>query len=137
MKAVIDYERKLDCSASVPKGPKLNQEQETKRNIILESISTAKSMCISGSGMVSAHKSELEVGAEFLEVITRSCLTLRTRPNFIFILYISWVSSCAFQFIKSREFELVMLCFCRKLQHCSMPLSLKQENRLKQIWAQQ
>ncbi|KAG6655796.1 hypothetical protein CIPAW_05G241300 [Carya illinoinensis] len=77
VKAVIAYERKLNCSASVPKGPKLNQEQETKRNIILKSISTAKSMCISGSGMVSAHKSELEVGAEFLEAEADMGATVR------------------------------------------------------------
>ncbi|KAF5450924.1 hypothetical protein F2P56_031236, partial [Juglans regia] len=66
VKAVIAYEKKLNCSASVPKGPKLNQEQEiTKRNMILKSFSTAESLCISGSsGMVWAHKSELEVGAE-------------------------------------------------------------------------
>ncbi|XP_041011885.1 putative glutamine amidotransferase GAT1_2.1 [Juglans microcarpa x Juglans regia] len=79
VKAVIAYEKKLDCSASVPKGPKLNQEQETKRNMILKSFSTAESLCISGSGVVWAHKSELEVGAEFLEEITALSLKQENR----------------------------------------------------------
>lgn len=68
MRAVISYEKKLNfSSARLPKAPKLNQEQEMKRQSILRSFSIAKNV-YSGRGMVSSPKSELEVGAEFLEV---------------------------------------------------------------------
>ena len=68
MKAVIAHEKKLNCSAYVPKAPKLNQELEMNRKIILRSFSIAKNMYISGHGMVSSKASKLKVGAEFLEV---------------------------------------------------------------------
>lgn len=67
MKAVISYEKKLNCSPCVPKAPNLNQELEMKRQMILRSFSVAKNM-YSGRGMVSSPESELEIGAEFLEV---------------------------------------------------------------------
>uniref|UniRef100_A0A2N9F4F8 Uncharacterized protein n=1 Tax=Fagus sylvatica TaxID=28930 RepID=A0A2N9F4F8_FAGSY len=67
VKAVIAHEKKLNCSAYVPKAPKLNQELEMNRKIILRSFSIAKNMYISGHGMVSSKASELKVGAEFLE----------------------------------------------------------------------
>jgi len=51
----------------LPKATQLNQELEMKRQIIVRSFSIGKNI-YSGSGMVSSPKSELEVGAEFLEV---------------------------------------------------------------------
>ena len=68
VKAVIAYEKKLRSSVSVPKTLQLNQEIEKKRKIIVRSFSIAKSMYSSGSRFVSAQESELEVGANFLEV---------------------------------------------------------------------
>lgn len=71
MKAVIAHEKKLNCSAYVPKAPKLNQELEMKRKTILRSFSIAKNLYISGQGMISSQGSELIAGAEFLEVSQR------------------------------------------------------------------
>lgn len=77
MKAVIAYEKKLNSSVSVPKTLELNQEVEKKRRIIVRSFSIAKSMYSSGSRFISGHESELEVGANFLEVGSK-CLILLT-----------------------------------------------------------
>lgn len=68
MKAVIAYKKKLSSSTQVPKTSKLNQEMEMKRETIVRSFSIAKNMYCSGEGMTAGHESELEVGAEFLEV---------------------------------------------------------------------
>lgn len=68
MKAVIAYEKKTSCSASIPNSVKLNQEMENKRKVIVRSFSIAKNMYSSGGGNVSGQESELQVGAEFLEV---------------------------------------------------------------------
>ncbi|XP_021749491.1 uncharacterized protein LOC110715227 [Chenopodium quinoa] len=68
VKAVIAYQKKLSSQASVPKGPKLNKEQETKRRMIVRSFSIAKDMYISGrNSTVAVKESELEPGAVFLE----------------------------------------------------------------------
>lgn len=68
VKAVIAHQKKLSSQASVPKGPKLNKEQENKRRMIVRSFSIAKDMYIAGrSSTVSAKESELEPGAVFLE----------------------------------------------------------------------
>lgn len=71
MKAVIAHEKKLNCSAYVPKASKLNLELEMKRKTILRSFSIAKNLYISGHGMISSQGSELITGAEFLEVSQR------------------------------------------------------------------
>lgn len=68
VKAVIAYEKKLSCSASIPKSVKLDQEIEKKRKVIVRSFSIARNMYSSGGGKVSGQESELQVGAEFLEV---------------------------------------------------------------------
>lgn len=68
VKAVIAHQKKLSSQASVPKGPKLNKEQENKRRMIVRSFSIAKDMYIAGrSSTVSVKESELEPGAVFLE----------------------------------------------------------------------
>lgn len=67
---MIAYEKKLNASAYVPKAPELDQEMEKKRKKIIESFSIAKNMYYGGSGTVSVKGSELEAGAEFLEVTT-------------------------------------------------------------------
>ena len=69
MKAVIAYQKKLNSLASVQKPPKLNKEMEDKRKIILRSFSLAKNLYTTGRGMSSSKESELEAGAEFLEVL--------------------------------------------------------------------
>ncbi|GAB4828869.1 hypothetical protein Ancab_018529 [Ancistrocladus abbreviatus] len=67
VKAVVAYEKKLSSSASVPKGPRLDQELENKRKMIVRSFSIAKNMYTTGRGSVPAHDSDLEAGAVFLE----------------------------------------------------------------------
>ncbi|XP_074297431.1 putative glutamine amidotransferase GAT1_2.1 [Silene latifolia] len=68
VKAVIAYQRKLSSQASVTRAPKLNQEQEYKRKMIVRSFSIAKDMYIAGqTKFSSAKESELEPGAVFLE----------------------------------------------------------------------
>jgi hypothetical protein len=65
-KAVIAYEKKLNRSECVLEAPKLNQELERKRRILVRSFSIARNMYSSGGG--TGQESELQVGAEFLEV---------------------------------------------------------------------
>uniref|UniRef100_A0A7N2KLU7 Uncharacterized protein n=1 Tax=Quercus lobata TaxID=97700 RepID=A0A7N2KLU7_QUELO len=79
VKAVIAHEKKLNCSAYVPKAPKLNLELETKRKTILRSFSIAKNLYISGHGMISSQGSELIAGAEFLEANTALSLQQENR----------------------------------------------------------
>ncbi|KAJ4830441.1 hypothetical protein Tsubulata_029846 [Turnera subulata] len=78
-KAVIAYEKKLNSSERVQKAPKLNQELETKRNVIVRSFSIAKNMYSSGGGKISGQESELEVGAEFLQASTALSLQQENR----------------------------------------------------------
>ena len=68
VKAVIAYQKKLNSSTSVPKPLKLNQEMENKRKIIVRSFSLAKNLYTAGGGMHPSKESELQAGAEFLEV---------------------------------------------------------------------
>ncbi|PQP96662.1 hypothetical protein Pyn_39372 [Prunus yedoensis var. nudiflora] len=80
VKAVGAYEKKLSQnSACVPKAPKLDQDQETKRNSIVKSFSIAKNM-YSRRGIVSGKESDqLDVGAEFLEANTALSLQQEKR----------------------------------------------------------
>lgn len=66
---MIAYQKKVNSSISEEKGLKLNQEMETKRKIILRSFSLAKDMYTAGNGMSPSKDSDLEAGAEFLEVL--------------------------------------------------------------------
>ncbi|KAJ4709883.1 Class I glutamine amidotransferase-like superfamily protein [Melia azedarach] len=79
VKAVIAYEKKTSCSASIPNSVKLNQEMENKRKVIVRSFSIAKNMYSSGGGNVSGQESELQVGAEFLEANTALSLQQEKR----------------------------------------------------------
>ncbi|CAA2938390.1 glutamine amidotransferase [Olea europaea subsp. europaea] len=66
-KAVIAYQKKLNGLTNVKKSLKLDQEMEKKRKIIVRSFSLARN--IYEHGINSSKESELEVGAEFLEVL--------------------------------------------------------------------
>ncbi|KAL6324860.1 hypothetical protein AAG906_018387 [Vitis piasezkii] len=67
-KAVIAYQKKLNCSTALPPKPlKLDQEMENRRKIIVRSFSIAKDIYTTGRGMNPSKESELEAGAEFLE----------------------------------------------------------------------
>lgn len=67
MKAVIAYQRKLNLSASVPMKPSI-QEIEKKRKVIVRSFSLARDFYATGHEVNKTEESELEAGAEFLEV---------------------------------------------------------------------
>ncbi|KAF9674059.1 hypothetical protein SADUNF_Sadunf10G0088500 [Salix dunnii] len=77
VKAVIAYEKKLNRSECVLEAPKLNQELEKKRRIIVRSFSIARNMYSSGVG--TGQESELQVGAEFLEANTALSLQQEKR----------------------------------------------------------
>ncbi|GFP84681.1 protein ntpr [Phtheirospermum japonicum] len=68
VKAVIAYQKRLSGSTNVAKGPRIDQELEKKRKSIVRSFSIAKSMYSAGRDNVSDRESELDAGAEFLEV---------------------------------------------------------------------
>ncbi|KAF2322558.1 hypothetical protein P3X46_031390 [Hevea brasiliensis] len=70
VKAVIAYEKRLNCSTCIHKAPKLNKELETKRKTIVRSFSIARNMYNSGRSIILGQESELEIGAEFLEANT-------------------------------------------------------------------
>jgi hypothetical protein len=69
--AVIAYEKKLSSSMLVPKSPKLNEEMEQKRKLILRSFSMARDIYKSDSHMVANRNPELEAGADFLQVTSK------------------------------------------------------------------
>lgn len=67
-KAVLAYQKKLNSVTSVPK---LDVEMEKKRKIIVRSFSLARNLYQGGCGSdPTKESSELEAGAEFLEVYT-------------------------------------------------------------------
>lgn len=68
VKAVVAYQKRLNSLTSVPKALRLNKEMENKRKIIVRSFSLAKNMYTMGREKCSSKESELEAGAEFLEV---------------------------------------------------------------------
>ncbi|KAG6759594.1 hypothetical protein POTOM_036078 [Populus tomentosa] len=76
-KAVIAYEKKLNRSECVLEAPKLNEEQERKRRILVRSFSIARNMYSSGGA--TGQESELQVGAEFLEANTALSLQQEKR----------------------------------------------------------
>lgn len=69
-KAVIAYQKKLIGSKSVPKPLQLNQEMEKKRKIIVRSFSIARNIYNAGRDTNPSKQSELEIGAQFLEVLS-------------------------------------------------------------------
>ena len=68
MKAVVAYQKKLNSATNVPRPVKLDQEMEKKRKSIVRSFSIARIIYKGGRDMHLSKESELEVGAEFLEV---------------------------------------------------------------------
>lgn len=68
MKAVRAYQKKLNSSTALPKPLKLNKEMENKRKAIVRSFSLAKNLYTAGIEMNPTKQTELEAGAEFLEV---------------------------------------------------------------------
>ncbi|PNY03062.1 glutamine amidotransferase-like protein rp404-like protein, partial [Trifolium pratense] len=77
--AVIAYEKKLSSSMLVPKSPKLNEELEQKRKLILRSFSMARDIYKSDSHMVANRNPELEAGADFLQANTALSLQQENR----------------------------------------------------------
>jgi len=77
VKAVVAHQKKLNSLTSVQKPIKLNKEMEIKRKIIVRSFSLAKNLYIAGRGTNSPKETELEAGAEFLEVLT--CTTRKLK----------------------------------------------------------
>lgn len=73
---MVAYQKKVNSSTSEEKELKLNQEMEKKRKIILRSFSLARDMYTAGNGMAPPKESDLEAGAEFLEVLLLKCSTL-------------------------------------------------------------
>ena len=71
VKAVIAYQKKLNSTISVPKPLKLDQEMEKQRKIIIRSFSLARNLYTTGRVRHPWKESELEAGAEFLEVLYR------------------------------------------------------------------
>lgn len=70
VKAVIAYQKKVNITTSVPKHQKLDQEiLEKKRKSIIRSFSIARNIYTTGREMAPWKESELEAGAEFLEVL--------------------------------------------------------------------
>lgn len=68
MKAVIAYAKKLRSSTFVPNATKLSEELELKRKLILKSFSVARNIYKSDSQIDANRSSELEAGADFLQV---------------------------------------------------------------------
>ncbi|KAK4490556.1 hypothetical protein RD792_001238 [Penstemon davidsonii] len=78
-KAVIAYQKKLNCLTSVPKALKLDGEMEKRRKIIVRSFSIARNIYQGSYRTNSSKDSELEAGAEFLESNTALSLQQETR----------------------------------------------------------
>jgi hypothetical protein len=69
VKAVIAYQKKLNSSTtSVPRPLKLDQAMEKKRKNIIRSFLLARNIYTTGQRMNPSKESELQAGAEFLEV---------------------------------------------------------------------
>lgn len=119
---MIAYQKKLDRATQVPKALKLNNELENKRKTIIQSFSLAKDVYTHGSGLNPSKESELQVGAEFLEVYYYFRLLLSLQ---------------ILQFKQQRLLIYNNVCFVsfgNRVQS-NKALSLYQENRLKQLGA--
>lgn len=84
---MIAYQKKLNTSTTVAKPLKLDQEMEKKRKVIARSFSLAKNLYTTGHEMDPVKESELEVGAEFLEVHISDSLILFFAFVFLFRLF--------------------------------------------------
>ncbi|KAA8547777.1 hypothetical protein F0562_004206 [Nyssa sinensis] len=77
VKAVIAYQKKLNSSTSVPKSIKLDKKMKKKRKIITRIFSLARKLNAGGRGIQPSKQSELDTGAEFLQVGGARCV----QPN--------------------------------------------------------
>lgn len=70
VKAVIAYQKKVNSPANLNHAPKIDQELEKKRKIIVRSFSIAKNLYDSRLDVpLRSKEQDLEAGAEFLEVL--------------------------------------------------------------------
>ncbi|EEC69904.1 hypothetical protein OsI_00310 [Oryza sativa Indica Group] len=70
VRAVVAYQEKLAAAAAMPASPKLNQEMEKQRKVLVRSFSLAKNLYVSGAEAGTprpAEQRDLDAGAEFLE----------------------------------------------------------------------
>ncbi|XP_074581885.1 putative glutamine amidotransferase GAT1_2.1 [Curcuma longa] len=67
VKAVVAYQTKVNSYANLNHAPKINQELEKKRKIIMRSFSLAKNLYAAGHDMPPSKEQDLEAGADFLE----------------------------------------------------------------------
>ncbi|XP_074580966.1 putative glutamine amidotransferase GAT1_2.1 [Curcuma longa] len=67
VKAVVAYQTKVNSCANLNHAPKINQELEKKRKIIMRSFSLAKNLYAAGHDMPPSKEQDLEAGADFLE----------------------------------------------------------------------
>ncbi|XP_010926510.1 putative glutamine amidotransferase GAT1_2.1 [Elaeis guineensis] len=70
VKAVVAYQKKVNSSTNLKDEPRLDQEMEKKRKIIVRSFSIAKNLYDARPDMPPSKESDLEAGAEFLELNT-------------------------------------------------------------------
>ncbi|KAG9450517.1 hypothetical protein H6P81_010482 [Aristolochia fimbriata] len=79
VKAVMAYQRKVNSSALVRNGLKLNKEMENKRKSIARSFSMARNVYTLGNEKTRVKDSDLKAGAEFLESNTALSLQQEKR----------------------------------------------------------
>ncbi|KAD7479283.1 hypothetical protein E3N88_02419 [Mikania micrantha] len=68
VKAVVVYQKKLNCATKVPKSLKIDKDLEQKRNVIVRSFSLARELYVGGHNIPQLKESDLKPGAEFLEM---------------------------------------------------------------------
>lgn len=66
---MVAYQTKVNSYANLNRAPKINQELEKKRKIIMRSFSLAKNLYAARIDMPPSKEQDLEAGAEFLEVL--------------------------------------------------------------------
>lgn len=66
---MVAYQTKVNSYANLNHAPKINQELEKKRKIIMRSFSLAKNLYAAGHDMPPSKEQDLEAGADFLEVL--------------------------------------------------------------------
>ncbi|KAL6627476.1 hypothetical protein ACP70R_031202 [Stipagrostis hirtigluma subsp. patula] len=68
VRAVVAYQAKLAAAAAAPAAaPKLNQEMQKQRKVIVRSFSLAKDLYVTGGRTRPGEQRDLDAGAEFLE----------------------------------------------------------------------
>jgi gamma-glutamyl-gamma-aminobutyrate hydrolase PuuD len=123
VRAVVAYQEKLAAAAAMPASPKLNQEMEKQRKVLVRSFSLAKNLYVSGAEAGTprpAEQRDLDAGAEFLEV--------KTQPNHRTS---TGAHGCQPPDFKANRRGVV----CVVQQSNTAALSVQQEKRLKQMGA--